>query len=152
MPRMKNRARTLTGAGELTEDQLDYLISGWCLDSVVGGGYADGMPFEDIDAAKAVWKVHRTLIIEQSRAEAKDRYRDGSRRPVQFIPWAFWRFEATEGLRQLSGPKPLEPVELSNGTPRMWKTYEEWKAAEFESESDYCSRLGISPKTLRVAK
>ena len=130
---MSNRART--GATMLTEDQLDWLCNGWCMDIDT----PDRLPFTDMEAARRAWIGHRFDVIAQSRAEG------------QLIPVAWWKFEnpSQEGKTQLSGPAPLQPVELYRGAPKMWRSYEDCCAAIFESDEAYLSRLGYIRQTLR---
>ena len=140
--RLRTRART--GADTLTEAQLFYMSFGWGLDSWgAESGLRDDcggfVPFADWPAVQAAWEAHRLQVIAAARA-------DGC------LPWAFWEFEATEGLLQLAGPAPLEPVELWKGRPRLWATQADAELAIFEVEDSYVRRLRLDPATLRPVK
>ena len=139
MPTKKKSFRARTGASKLTEDQWSWLVDGWTLDGnpeLIGN-----LPFTNLDAARAAWNEHREQVIALTR-EA-----EGSL--SRLIPSAWWLFDAREGLRQLSGPKPLEPVKLWRGMPKMWASYEDSEAAVFETEAEYLARLNIDVATLR---
>jgi len=125
--------------GTLTEDQLSWLADGWCLDGTPA--YIDALPFETLDAARAAWELHRAEVIAEVHAVKGKRAR--------LIPESWWRFESTEGLKQLAGPKPRKPVELWRGEPRMWASAKVSASTRFETEAKYLTRLGISRATLR---
>ncbi len=129
--------RSRTGAERLTDDQMTQLLTGYGL---------DWQPFPDEESERAAWDRHREAVIALARTEG------------QCIPAAWWAFDATEMLRQLSGPEPPEseqgPCCLAGtpGTPSRWKSREDYDAAIFETEAEYLERLKIDPQTLRVIK
>ena len=137
MPTKKRNSRPRTGTGRLSEDEREWLIDGWCLDNGPDSDSDADMPFPNPEAARQAWEAHRTELIAESRSRGRP------------IPEGWWKFEATEGLEQIAGPAPLQPVTLWHGEPRMWRSYEDAKSAKFETVAEYCRRLNINFLTLR---
>ena len=148
MPKKPSPPRRKTGAEELTENQGDYLATGWSLNPEPGDvGYwisrgpklRDWVPFAREEDIRRAWTKYRAQVISLAREEGR------------MIPEAWWWFESPcpEGKRQLSGPEPLQPIRLTRGVPTMWKSAADWKAAIFESDEAYLSRLGYIRSTLR---
>ncbi len=95
MPVSKVKKYTKSGAGELTDDQLDYLASGWCLDGDPATGCwiepirdcraREWIPFESEAAMEAAWKKHKAEVVK--KVESESSWDDRK------IPWAQEVFE-----------------------------------------------------------
>lgn len=145
---MKRRgAKRVQNPDRITEEQLEYLISGFHLDPC---------PFENEEAAREAWEQHRSEIIATAKDKIKSRW---AKRPTGKyyrvetptpIPFAWWKFEMVTPKLQHSGPKPIEPVAgYWFGIPNSWPELTDLDAAMFETDAEYMQRLNIDPVTLR---
>lgn len=87
MPTIKKRKYTKINADRLTDDQLAFLVSGWCLDGMPkerwevevpwpGGEKAvDLIPFSSIAMARKAWQQHKLEVLAQVNKEG---YREKS--------------------------------------------------------------------------
>ncbi len=78
MPTVKKRRYVRSGAGELTDDQLCFLVSGYCLDGMPNERWLiDGelIPFKSMADAEKAWKVHRAEVLAQV---IKEGYQDSA--------------------------------------------------------------------------
>ena len=138
MPVSKVKKYTKSGAGELTDDQLYYLASGWCLDGMPEERWMvdyRSMPFPSWEDLEKAYKKHKAEVqakVEEQRSWAK-----------KLRAWAWWEYEAPEPRRQLSGPKPLKENFLIYGKPAHWETYEDSRKAVSETDYEYLKRLGL---------
>lgn len=121
MPRLKNAPRTLTGAGELTDEQMTFLQSGHALDPVPGevGCYRQDpdysavrtwIPFRDEAAMVIAWKHHRKEV------EAA---------------WATYVAECKPLRYKASKVKELGLTQPENEIPALC-----WAAREFDQEDE----------------
>ena len=96
MPTIKKRKYKKIHKDRLTDDQLDYLVSGSCLDPsdwstghwiepTEGYQAREWIPFESEAAMESAWKRHRVAVVKQVELESSWNDRK--------IPWAQEVFE-----------------------------------------------------------
>ncbi len=138
MPTRRLRGPIKTGAGKLTQDQLDYLTDGFCLDGAPDERWQISgrlMPFPSWAALEKAW--------EDNRAEVRAQVEKQKSWSKELRSWSWWTFDSPEPKRQLSGPKPVKGCGLYRGLPGAWESYEDSKAAIFETDFEYLKRLDL---------
>ncbi len=106
----------------------------------------DFLPCNGPEGYKKAWEKHRTKIMSLMGRDPG--FPAGSR------PAAWWRFDAPEQRRQLSGPAPM-PADhqgsryqfnqglLAKGIPTCWVNMQDADSAVFETEYEYLERLNL---------
>ena len=121
---------------ELEENEIMYLIMGWCLGPC---------PFQDEEHTKNAWLANKDYIMSLRGSKNEHiglTFENGKR------PWAWWQYEAPEPRRIVSvAPgqdfdKVCDYVKSSGkGSFGRYK----WSSFEiYESQYQYLKRLGLS--------
>ena len=128
------------GETSLTEDQLHYLLSGNCLDGIVGvdsweipGGHGAKMPFRSMADYESAWKQNKSAILRLVGQE--EGFPWGSR------PDAWWRFEAPEERPEIPWPVVTQADMIPGYTG--YRKYSEYRADVRQADLAYLKRIDI---------
>ncbi len=139
MPKKPKRGPVKKGGSELSQDQLCFLVSGYCLNGAIGVDRfeVDGelLPFTSAEAMAAAYKKHQAAVEVEVTVERQWSH--------ELRSWGWWKYEAPEPKRQLSGPKPLKENYIHRGEPALWENFEDCQAAIFETDGEYLTRLNL---------
>ena len=134
MPRRLTEARKRRQ--ELTEEQIDHLLSGWCLES--------GFPFENEAERRQKWSQNRAYLMSfVGKDEAPGFYSQHGLK-LGTRPAGWWSYEAKAPRRRIRNTAKAKAIgtKMHLGIPALWTEYID-TAAEFETEVKYLRRHGL---------
>jgi hypothetical protein len=137
MPTNRTRRKRLRNQSELTDDQVFYLLNGFCLDGHtpdfnhprVGGILPRDCPFETPETMRQAWEDNREAIMPKA---------------VPFLrPWGWWQHDAPEPRRRTAAVYGFGPDGWRHYLPGTTGLYNPKTTEAIEADRDFLIRLGL---------
>jgi hypothetical protein len=125
---------------ELSEDQIDHLLSGYSL--------GPEFPFKDEAERRKAWTAHRAELMQYIGRTSGPGFYAQNGIPWGHRPAGWWQFEAPGTRRRIRGDMSITSIgeeRSPSGTLRFWS--EQVDDSEFETQHQFLKRHGLLSDT-----